>query len=68
MAQYVVKFLKDVLGENGHEAEICQWQGDVQAANMSEAVEKAKQAFCEQDGLRSWSLHADRLQVTENAG
>ena len=33
MTRYVVKFFKEVLGENGHEAEICQRQLDIDALN-----------------------------------
>ena len=33
MARFVVQFLKDVLGENGHEAEVCQSYLEIEAAN-----------------------------------
>jgi hypothetical protein len=65
MARFVVRFLKDVLGENGHEAEICQCYLEIEAANRIEAVELAKMKFCEKEILTDWSLHADRVQVTE---
>jgi hypothetical protein len=63
MARFVVRFLKDVLGENGHEAEICQSCLEIEAASRTEAVAKMK--FCEKEILADWSLHADRVQVAE---
>ena len=65
MARFVVRFLKDVLGENGHEAEICQSYLEIEAANRTKAVELAKKKFCEKEILADWSLHADRVQVAE---
>jgi hypothetical protein len=65
MARFVVRFLKDVLGENGYEAEICQSYLEIEAASRTEAVEKAKMQFCEKEILADWSLHADRVQVAE---
>jgi hypothetical protein len=65
MARFVVRFLKDVLGENGHEAEICQSHLEIEAANRTEAIELAKMKFCEKEILADWSLHADRVQVAE---
>jgi len=32
MARYVARFMKDVLGENGHEAEICQRSMEIEAS------------------------------------
>jgi hypothetical protein len=62
MARFIVRFLKDVLGENGHEAEICQSYLEMQAANRTEAVELAKKIFFEKKILTDWSLHADRVR------
>jgi hypothetical protein len=55
--------MKNVLGENGREAEICQSALEVDASNEGQATELAKQKFCEAQALRDWSLHADRIQV-----
>jgi hypothetical protein len=65
MTRYVVKFFKEVLGQNGHEAEICQGQLDVDALNPNDAVERAKRKFCDDKQLAHWSLHADRVSVAE---
>lgn len=65
MARYVVRFMKDVLGENGHEAEICQRSVKIDAADKLNAADLAKVSFCESECVKEWSLHADRVQVTE---
>jgi hypothetical protein len=63
MSRFVVRFMKDVLGENGREAEICQSSMEIDAANEGDARELAKKLFCETQSLCDWSLHADRIQV-----
>jgi len=63
MSRYVVRFLKDVLGENGREAEVCQSTLEIDAANEGDARELAKQVFCKKQSLCDWSLHADRIRV-----
>lgn len=65
MARYVARFLKNVLGDNGCEAEICQRSIEVEAINQALAAEAAKRRFCEQEKVRSWFLHADRIQIKE---
>jgi hypothetical protein len=57
--------MKDVLGENGREIEICQRSLEVDASNEGQATELAKKRFCETEALRHWSLHADRIQVRQ---
>jgi hypothetical protein len=66
MTRYTVRFFKDILGENGNQAEICQSLLEIEAANSSDATELAKKKFCETERLREWSLHADRVQVAES--
>ena len=65
MARYVVRFMKDVLGENGHEAEICQRSIEINAANVLIAADLAKVGFCESEHVKEWSLNADRFQITK---
>jgi hypothetical protein len=65
MSRFVVRFMKDVLGENGRETEICQSSLEVDAASEDHATELAKKRFCETEALRHWSLHADRIQVKQ---
>jgi hypothetical protein len=65
MARYIVRFVKNVLGENGHEIEVCQSSVEVEAANEAGAVKLATTKFCENEHLQDWSLHADRVRVVE---
>jgi len=65
MARYVVQFMKVVLGENGHEAEICQRSMEVNAADKLHASNLAKVRFCESECVKDWSLHADRFHITD---
>jgi hypothetical protein len=63
MSRYVVHFMKDVLGENGRELEVCQGTLEIDATSEGDAAELAKQKFCESQSLCDWSLHADRIQI-----
>jgi len=65
MHTYLVRFMKKVLGENGHEVEVCQRWIEVQAASEAEAIELAKVQFCEAQEISEWKSHADRIQVAE---
>jgi len=63
MSHYVVHFMKDVLGGNGRECEICQSILEIDAPSESQAAELAKQKFCQLEQLGDWSLHADRIKI-----
>jgi len=63
MPQFVARFLKDVLGENGRQIEVCQRTMRIDALSEAEATELAKQRFCTAERLCQWSLHADRIQI-----
>ena len=65
MSRFVVRFMKDVLGENGRQIEICQRSLEVDASNEGAAAELAKKKFCETEALCDWSLHADRFHVRQ---
>jgi hypothetical protein len=65
MSRFVTHFMKKVIGDNGHEQEICQRIVEVNAASRAEAAELAKQKFCETEQVCNWSHHADRLLVEE---
>jgi hypothetical protein len=67
MSRFVVLFMKDVLGGNGREIEICQRSLEIDASSEGQATELAKIKFCESEALCDWSLHADRIQVREAA-
>jgi hypothetical protein len=63
MPQFVVRFLKEVIGDQGQLCEPCQRTIDVNARNETEAILLAKQKFCELNSIRDWSLRADRVDV-----
>jgi hypothetical protein len=63
--KYVARFMKNVLGQNGHEAEICQRSLEIEASNKRCAADVAKIKFCEAEKVKEWSLHADRVQVID---
>ena len=65
MSRYVVRFMKVVLGENGHEAEICQRSIEIEAASRGRAAELAKIEFCEAENVKDWLLHADRVHLAD---
>ena len=65
MTRYVARFMKNVLGENGHEAEICQRAIEIEAPCVTDAAELAKTKFCERERVCDWLLHADRVHVTD---
>jgi hypothetical protein len=65
MSRFVTHFMKNVIGDNGREKEICQCIVEVDAATVAEAEELAKQKFCQTERVSDWSLHADRVQVRE---
>jgi hypothetical protein len=65
MSRFVIRFMKDVLGENGRQFEICQRTVEVDASNEGQATELAKKKFCETESLCDWSLHADRIQIRQ---
>ena len=67
MSRYVVHFMKDVLGGNGRQLEICQRSLEVDAVSEGQAEEFAKLKFCESERLCEWSLRADRIQVQVSA-
>jgi hypothetical protein len=58
--------MKGVLGENGHESEICQRSVEIEAPNKEHAAELAKVKFCESENVKNWFLHADRVHITES--
>jgi hypothetical protein len=65
MTRYVARFMKHVLGDNGHEAEICQRLIEIEAPCVTDAAELAKMRFCERERVGDWLLHADRVHVTD---
>jgi hypothetical protein len=65
MSRYLARFLKQILGENGHETEICQRSFEVDAASVTDAAELAKAKFSETERVGHWLLHAVRIHVMD---
>lgn len=63
MSHFVVSFMKDVLGGNGRQIEVCQRKLEIDATDEGQAAELAKQQFCKVERLREWSLRADRFKI-----
>ncbi|HEX7920415.1 hypothetical protein [Bradyrhizobium sp. C9] len=63
MSRFVVQFMKDVLGGNGRQREVCQGELEVDASSEGQATEMAKLIFCQEQSLCDWSLHADRIRI-----
>lgn len=65
MARYIARFMKNVLGENGHETEICQRSIEIDAPSAGDAAQLAKVRFCEAENVRDWLLHADHVRIAD---
>ena len=65
MTRYVARFMKNVLGENGHEVEICQRSIEIEASSTAHATDLAKLKFCESERVKDWSDHADRVRIVD---
>ena len=63
MPRFVIRFIKDVLCDNGQMDEVCQATIELDARNDTEAEQQARNRFCQIHATQDWSLHADRLQV-----
>ncbi|MDE5462222.1 hypothetical protein [Bradyrhizobium sp. CSS354] len=63
MPRFIIRFAKDVLGENGQMSEVWQTTIELDARDEREAELMAKARFCDIHGTHDWSLHADRLKV-----
>ena len=64
MLRYVVRFMKVVLGENGHEAENTSVRWKSVSCRQPHASDLAKVSFYESERVKDWSLHADRVHIT----
>ncbi|RXH07476.1 hypothetical protein [Bradyrhizobium guangzhouense] len=63
MAHFTVRFLKNVISDQGKSREVCQRTVDVDAHDATEAASLAQRQFCELREIADWSLHADRIDV-----
>lgn len=53
------------MGNNGHEADICQGFLEIEANSQSVALDLAKQQFCAAEQVRDWKARADRIEIAE---
>ena len=53
MTRYIARFMKNVLGENGHEAEICQRAIEIDALCVTDAAELCSRTIHHQGRLRT---------------
>lgn len=65
MPRFVVKFVKQLASDQGHNFTCVQRSIEIDAKNRKEAVTSAKRLFCEQEQVADWSLHADEVIVCE---
>ena len=63
MSYFVVRFLKNMVGDRGQLCEACQHTIDVDARDEDEASRLAKLEFCALRAVSDWTLHADRVDV-----
>ena len=66
MKRYVVRFLKDVVGGDMREHDVCQSWFEVEADDEAAAARIAEQRFCEAQNIADWRFHADRVEVVES--
>jgi len=57
-----VRFLKTVCDDTGHEHRACQAAFTVEAASLTEAVQRAEVDFCRQKHVRDWTIFADSVE------
>jgi hypothetical protein len=65
MDEFEIKFFKTVCNDIGHEVEITQRAIKVRANGKADAIRRAKAMFSRLEGVRDWTMHADRVVLTE---
>lgn len=63
MPQFDIRFMKTIADTTGHDRLVCQWRGRLDVRSESEAVERAKAAFCRDRQIDSWTTHADAIEL-----
>jgi hypothetical protein len=62
MPCFDVRFIKTVCDDTGHEHRTCQAAFTIDAASLSEAVQRAEADFCRQKHVRDWTIFADAVE------
>jgi hypothetical protein len=57
-----VRFIKTVCDDSGHEHRACQATFTIDAASLSEAVQRAEADFCRLNHIRDWTIFADAVE------
>jgi hypothetical protein len=57
-----VRFLKTVCDDTGHEHRACQAAFTIEAASLTEAVQRAEVDFCRQKHVHDWTIFADSVE------
>jgi hypothetical protein len=63
MPHFVVRFYKNMVGDQGQLCECCQQSIDLDARDETEAAVLGKRQFCAKHAISDWTLHADRIAV-----
>ncbi len=62
MPSFEVRFLKTVCDDTGHEHRACQAAFTIDAASLTEAVQRAEDDFCRQKHVHDWTIFADTVE------
>ena len=62
MPSFDVRFIKTVCDDTGHEHRACQAAFAVDAASLTEAVQRAEADFCSQKRVHDWTIFADAVE------
>jgi hypothetical protein len=65
MPRYLVKFVKQVLSDQGQNFRPVQRSFEIDAADRKMAAKSAERLFCEQQRVSDWTLFADEVIVGE---
>lgn len=63
MNRFIIRFLKRLSNDIGHECVTCQGEFVVEAFSASHALEEAESAFCELRRTDRWDLFADTVEI-----
>lgn len=62
MPSFNVRFIKTVCDDSGHEHRACQAAFAIDAASLSEAVQRAEADFCRLNHICDWMMFADAVE------
>lgn len=68
MTEYLVRFLKNLCDDTGHECVTCQGEFLLRGTSAGQAIEEAEAAFCEARATDRWDLFADAVEIRIASG